>query len=135
MHAKPLALSLLAALVVLAGCEPSERGRATDAIVTRSEQGLVLEMPACGNGGVGLLDIWVDQSQHVALRAAQSRPRGDRVVVIEIVPVAFASKEFGSEVKMVSIAGSPRFRVGSWVAGSSRACRRRASSGRGGVGS
>ena len=31
--------------------------------------------------------------------------------------------------------GSPRFRVGSWVAGSSRACRRRAGSGRGDVGS
>ena len=31
--------------------------------------------------------------------------------------------------------GSPRFRVGSWVGGSSRVCRRRAGSGRGGVGS
>ena len=31
--------------------------------------------------------------------------------------------------------GSPRFRVGWWVGGSSRACRRRAGSGHGGVGS
>jgi hypothetical protein len=32
-----------------------------------------------------------------------------------------------------SVIGSPRFRVGRWVAGSSRACRRRAGSGLGGV--
>lgn len=43
-------------------------------------------------------------------------------------------KEINVNGRAGRFAGSPRFRVGSWVAGSSRACRRRAGSGRGDVG-
>lgn len=66
-------------------------------------------------------------------------PRGLQRVTpktLDKVDLWFNKRWIGNEMSGGSrIIGSPRFRVGSWVAGSSRVGRRRAGSGRGGVGS
>ncbi|MDO8389837.1 MAG: hypothetical protein Q7V57_05055 [Actinomycetota bacterium] len=97
---------LVLTLVFIASCDPAEQSRSTDALVTRSGDGFIIEIPSCGGRGVGGFDLSPGGSRWLEFRSNPDHPSGDRIVRLVVTEATLSSRDFGPEVKLLSATGS-----------------------------